>query len=114
MAGRPLTVHGNGSQTRSFCYVADMADGLIRLAASDVDEPVNLGNPQEITIREFAEEIIRLCGSKSTLQNVDRPKDDPNVRCPDITRARTLLGWEPKVDRKEGLARTVAWFQGQR
>lgn len=114
MAGRPLTVHGNGSQTRSFCYVADMADGLIRLAASDVDDPVNLGNPQEITIREFAEEIIRLCGSKSTLQDVARPKDDPNVRCPDITRARTLLGWEPKVDRKEGLARTVAWFQSQK
>lgn len=113
MAGKPLTVHGNGSQTRSFCYVADMAAGLIRLAASDIEEPVNLGNPQEITIREFAEEIIRLCGSKSVLQDVDRPKDDPNVRCPDITRARTMLGWEPKVDRKEGLARTVAWFQGK-
>jgi dTDP-glucose 4,6-dehydratase len=88
-----------------------MADGLIRLAASDVEEPVNIGNPQEITIREFAEEIIRLCGGRSTLTFVERPKDDPNLRCPDITRARTLLGWAPMVDRKEGLAKTVAWFQ---
>lgn len=110
-AGKPLTVHGSGDQTRSFCYVSDMADGLIRLAASDVEDPVNIGNPQEITIREFAEEIIRLCGSRSTLTFVERPKDDPNLRCPDITRARTLLGWEPQVDRKEGLAKTVAWFQ---
>lgn len=111
MEGKPLTVHGDGGQTRSFCYVSDMADGLIRLANSEVEDPVNIGNPQEITIREFAEEIIRLCGSKSTLMSVERPKDDPHVRKPDITRARTLLGWEPKVDRKEGLARTVAWFK---
>jgi dTDP-glucose 4,6-dehydratase len=113
MAGKPLTVHGSGDQTRSFCYVSDMADGLIRLAASDVEDPVNIGNPQEITIREFAEEIISLCGSRSTLTFVERPQDDPNLRCPDITRAKTLLGWGPKVDRKEGLARTVAWFQGR-
>lgn len=111
LAGRPLTIHGDGGQTRSFCYVADMADGLIRLAGSDVEDPVNIGNPQEITIREFAEEIIRLCGSSSTLQSIQRPTDDPNVRKPDITRARTLLGWEPKVDRRAGLERTVTWFK---
>lgn len=111
MAGRPLTVHGTGTQTRSFCYVTDLVDGLVRLAASDVTDPVNLGNPAEVTILEFAHEIIRLTGSRSTVQFVDRPKDDPNVRCPDITRATTLLGWSPTVDRTDGLARTVAWFQ---
>jgi dTDP-glucose 4,6-dehydratase len=111
LAGRPLTVHGAGTQTRSFCYVTDLVDGLVRLAESDTTEPVNLGNPAEITIAEFAEEIIRLTGSRSTLQFVERPKDDPNVRRPDITRARTLIGWEPGVDRKEGLSRTVAWFR---
>ncbi|MBI5866411.1 MAG: GDP-mannose 4,6-dehydratase, partial [Planctomycetes bacterium] len=111
MAGRPLTVHGAGAQTRSFCFVTDLVDGLIRLAASEVEGPVNLGNPQEITIREFAEEIIRLTESRSEIASVERPKDDPNVRCPDITRATTLLGWTPKVERREGLAKTVAWFQ---
>lgn len=113
MAGKPLTVHGTGTQTRSFCYVTDLVDGLVRLANSEVPDPVNIGNPAEITILEFAQEIIRLTGSQSTVNLVERPKDDPNVRCPDITRARTLLGWEPKVDRKEGLARTVAWFLEQ-
>jgi nucleoside-diphosphate-sugar epimerase len=113
MAGKPLTVHGTGTQTRSFCYVTDLVDGLVRLANSDVQDPVNIGNPAEITILEFAQEIIRLTGSKSTVNFVDRPKDDPNLRCPDITRAKTLLGWTPQVDRKDGLARTVAWFQEQ-
>lgn len=110
-AGQSLTVHGDGRQTRSFCYVDDLADGLIRLANSDVTEPVNLGNPAEITILEFAEEIIRLTGNRSRIIHVERPKDDPDLRRPDITRARELLGWEPKIGRAEGLARTVEWFR---
>ncbi len=111
LAGEPLTVHGDGSQTRSFCYATDMVDGLVRLAASDVTEPVNLGNPVEISILEFAQEIIRLTGSRSEIACVERPKDDPNQRCPDITLARQRLAWEPAVGRAEGLARTVAWFE---
>jgi nucleoside-diphosphate-sugar epimerase len=110
-AGRPLTVHGDGSQTRSFCYVTDLVDGLVRLANSDVTGPVNLGNPAEITILEFAREIIQLTGSKSEIAHVDRPKDDPELRCPDISLAREKLGWEPRVDRSDGLARTVEWFR---
>jgi len=110
MAGLPLTVHGDGGQTRSFCYVSDLVDGLIRLARSGVEDPVNLGNPTEITILEFAREIIRLTNSRSEIRFVPRPQDDPTVRRPDITRARTLLGWEPKVDRAAGLAEAVKWF----
>ncbi len=110
-AGKPLTVHGDGSQTRSFCYVTDMVDGIIRLANSDVTEPVNLGNPAEISILEFAREIVRLTGGKSEIAHVERPKDDPELRRPDITRARQHLGWEPKIDRAQGLARTVQWFE---
>jgi dTDP-glucose 4,6-dehydratase len=108
--GEPLTVHGDGSQTRSFCYVTDLVDGLIRLAASDVTGPVNVGNPAEVTILEFAREIIRLTGSRSEVRFVERPSDDPELRRPDITRARTLLGWTPKIDRAAGLAATVEWF----
>jgi nucleoside-diphosphate-sugar epimerase len=111
LAGKPLTVHGDGSQTRSFCYVTDMVEGLVRLAGSDVTEPVNLGNPAEISILEFAQEIIRLTGSRSRIVHLDRPKDDPKLRRPDITRARERLGWEPEVERADGLDRTVAWFQ---
>ncbi|MBU0617622.1 MAG: SDR family oxidoreductase [Planctomycetes bacterium] len=110
-AGKPLTVHGDGSQTRSFCYVTDMVDGLIRLANSDVAGPVNLGNPAEISILEFAREIVRLTGGKSEITHVGRPTDDPSLRRPDITRARQQLGWEPEVDRTDGLARTVEWFR---
>ena len=110
-AGKPLTVHGDGSQTRSFCYVTDLVDGLIRLANSDVSQPVNLGNPVEISILEFAREVIRLTGNKSTVEHVERPKDDPSLRCPDISRARQALDWEPKIDRAAGLARTVEWFR---
>jgi UDP-glucuronate decarboxylase len=109
LAGRPLTVHGDGGQTRSFCYVTDLVDGLVRLADSDVAEPVNLGNPAEVSILDFAREIIRLTGSHSEIAYVERPRDDPNQRCPDITLARERLGWEPATDRAEGLARTVAW-----
>ncbi len=111
LAGKPLTVHGDGSQTRSFCYVTDLVDGLVRLAGSDVAEPVNLGNPAEISILDFAREVVRLTGETSEIAHVARPKDDPSLRRPDITRARHQLGWEPQVDRSEGLARTVEWFR---
>jgi nucleoside-diphosphate-sugar epimerase len=111
LSGQPVTVHGDGSQTRSFCYVTDMVDGLVRLADSDVIEPVNLGNPAEISILEFAREIVRLTGSQSAIVHIERPEDDPNQRRPDIARARQRLGWEPVVDRAEGLTRTIEWFQ---
>lgn len=107
----PITLHGDGSQTRSFCYVTDLVDGLVRLMESDVREPVNLGNPQEITIRQAAEEVIRLTASKSKLIETPRPADDPNVRRPDITRAKTLLGWSPKVAREDGFRQTIEWFR---
>ncbi len=111
LRGEPLTVYGDGSQTRSFQYVDDLIEGLFRLLLSDVDEPVNIGNPQEITIREFAEEIIALTGSRSTIVFEDLPADDPQVRQPDISRARDRLGWEPHVGRAEGLQRTLAYFR---
>lgn len=111
LANQPVTVHGDGSQTRSFCYVTDQVDGLLRLAASDVSGPVNIGNPVEVTIREVAEEVVRLAGSRSPIVFVERPKDDPHVRKPDITRAQSLLGWVPQVDREEGLRRTIEWFR---
>jgi UDP-glucuronate decarboxylase len=111
LAGQPLTVHGDGSQTRSFCYVTDMVDGLVRLAASDVTEPVNLGNPAEVSILRVAQEIVRLTGSRSEIVHVERPKDDPKLRRPDITRARARLGWQPTVDRAEGFARTIESFR---
>lgn len=117
LLGQPLTVHGDGMQTRSFCYVSDLVEGLMRLMESDVREPVNLGNPVEITVRQAAEEVLRLTNSRSRLTFVPRPADDPTVRQPDITRARTRLGWEPVVSRAEGFARTVEWFRatlGQR
>jgi dTDP-glucose 4,6-dehydratase len=109
--GEPLTVYGDGSQTRSFCYVDDLVDGIYRLLMSDESDPVNVGNPDEITIKEFAEEIIELTGSNSPLTHEPLPKDDPQVRQPDITRAREILGWTPKIDRKEGLARTLDYFR---
>ncbi len=112
-ANRPLTVHGDGSQTRSFCYVSDMVAGLVSLCESDVTVPVNLGNPEEISVLEFAREIIALTRSSSEITHVERPKDDPQLRRPDITRARELLGWEPRVPRREGLSRTIEWFRQQ-
>lgn len=111
LAGKPLTVHGDGGQTRSFCYVSDMADGLIRLANSGAIGPVNIGNPEEVTVLEFAREVIRLLGSSSEVAHIDRPNDDPQLRRPDITRAGELLGWRPKVPRSEGLAKTLDWFR---
>jgi len=111
LRGEPLTIYGNGSQTRSFCFVTDLVDGIYRLLFADYHEPVNLGNPNEITILDFAKEILALSGSKSTLDYRPLPADDPKVRRPDITRARQLLGWEPKIDRHEGLERTIEHFR---
>jgi dTDP-glucose 4,6-dehydratase len=113
LRGEPLTIYGDGSQTRSFCYVDDLVEGIVRLLGTDFHDPVNLGNPNEITILDFAREILSLSGSKSTLDFRPLPQDDPRLRKPDITRARTLLGWEPKIDRHEGLRRTLAYFQGK-
>lgn len=111
LQGEPLTVFGDGGQTRSFCYVSDLIEGIWRLLGSDFSEPVNLGNPREMTIREFAEAILRLTGSSSRLTFHPLPEDDPKVRQPDITRARTLLGWEPRVDLEDGLAATIEYFR---
>jgi nucleoside-diphosphate-sugar epimerase len=111
LKGAPLTVHGDGSQTRSFCYVSDLVEGLVRLMESDVAEPVNLGNTAEVTVLAVAQEIVRLTGSRSPITHVPRPPDDPTLRRPDITRAQTRLGWTPVVDRQEGFARTVEWFR---
>jgi dTDP-glucose 4,6-dehydratase len=111
LRGEALTVYGDGSQTRSFCYVDDLVEGIYRLLPTDFHDPVNLGNPNEVTILEFAKEILKLTGSKSAIDYRPLPQDDPRVRRPDITRARKLLGWEPKIDRHEGLTRTLEYFQ---
>jgi dTDP-glucose 4,6-dehydratase len=111
LRGEPLTVYGDGSQTRSFCHVDDLVEGIIRLLFTDFHEPVNIGNPSEVTILEFAKEILALSGSKSEIVYRPLPQDDPKLRKPDVTRARQLLGWEPKIDRHEGLKRTLAYFQ---
>jgi len=114
LRGAPMTIFGDGSQTRSFCYVDDLVDGLYRLMLSDERYPVNLGNPTELTIREFAEHIRRQTGSLSKLVFRPLPEDDPRQRRPNIEKARRLLGWEPRVGLEEGVARTVAWFQTPR
>ena len=106
-----LTIFGDGSQTRSFCYVDDLVDGIYRLLLSDYALPVNIGNPAEITLKEFAEEVIALTGTTGKIVYEPLPQDDPKQRQPDITKARTILGWEPKVDRHEGLKRTLAYFK---
>ena len=111
LLGEPLTVFGDGSQTRSFGYITDLVEGLYALMLSDEHEPVNIGNPQEMTIEEIARVIIRLTGSSSQIVYRPLPEDDPKVRQPDITRARTLLGWEPKVKLEEGLTRTLEYFR---
>ena len=111
LAGAPLTVFGDGSQTRSFCYVSDLINGIFKLAMSDFHEPVNLGNPREMTIKQFAEEIIRLTGTKSTIEYKPLPIDDPKVRQPDISRAKTVLGWEPRVNFEEGITQTIEYFR---
>lgn len=111
LRGEDLTVFGDGSQTRSFCYVDDLVEGIYRLLLSDYAYPVNVGNPAEITIKEFGEEIIKLTGTSQKLVFKPLPTDDPKQRKPDITRAKELLGWEPKVSREEGLAITYAYFK---
>ncbi|MCS7015955.1 MAG: SDR family oxidoreductase [Gemmatales bacterium] len=107
----PITVYGDGSQTRSFCYIDDLVEGIVRLLWTDYPEPVNLGNPEEITILDFAREILELTGGKSQIVFRPLPQDDPRVRRPDISRARELLGWEPKISRREGLRRTLEYFR---
>ena len=111
LTGEDVTIFGSGQQTRSFCYVSDLVDGIIRLMESNLNDPVNIGNPQEMTIEQIARMIIKLTGSKSQLVYRPLPEDDPKVRQPDITRARTLLGWEPKVGLEEGLTRTLEYFR---
>jgi dTDP-glucose 4,6-dehydratase len=109
LAGQPLTVHGTGAQTRSLCFVDDLVEGIWRLANGDVTGPVNIGNPEEVSVRELAELIAALSGSTSGLVFEPRPVDDPEVRCPDISLARKALGWEPTVPLREGLRRTIEW-----
>lgn len=107
LADMPLTVYGNGTQTRSFCYIDDMVDGLYKLMLSDVNEPINLGNPDEVAILEVAKQVISLTGSKSKIEFKPLPLDDPTVRCPDITKAKNFLSWEPKILLTEGLKLTL-------
>ena len=111
LRGEPLTVYGDGSQTRSFCYVSDLIDGILRLAKSDEHDPVNIGNPDEWTILECAQEIQALVGSHCAIEFRPLPQDDPTRRRPDITRAKTLLGWEPKVSLREGLGKSMEYFR---
>jgi dTDP-glucose 4,6-dehydratase len=111
LRGEDLTMFGDGSQTRSFCYVDDLVEGIYRLLLSDYAQPVNIGNPDEITIKEFGEEIIKLTGTSQKLISLPLPTDDPKQRKPDITKARSILGWEPKVSRAEGLKITYDYFK---
>jgi len=113
LTSQPITVYGDGRQTRSFCYVSDLIEGIYKLMQSDEHEPVNIGNPQEITILEFAERIRKLTGSTVPIVFKPLPQDDPKQRCPDISKARRLLGWEPKVNLDEGLRLTLSFFQQQ-
>jgi dTDP-glucose 4,6-dehydratase len=111
LRGKPLTIYGDGSQTRSFCYVDDLVDGLYRLLLSNENSPVNIGNPREMTLLQLAEQIIRLTRTKSRIVYRPLPQDDPKVRQPDISRARKILKWEPKVDLSAGLRKTISYFQ---
>lgn len=111
LRGEDLTVFGDGSQTRSFCYVDDLVEGIYRLLLSDYAQPMNIGNPNEISLKDFAEEVLKLTGSNVKIIYKDLPVDDPKQRQPDITKAKTILGWEPKVDRAEGLKKTYDYFK---
>ncbi|MEJ5262509.1 MAG: UDP-glucuronic acid decarboxylase family protein [Ignavibacterium sp.] len=111
LTGEPLSIFGDGSQTRSFCYVDDLIEGIYRLLLSNEVLPVNIGNPDEITIKQFAEEVLALTGSKSKIAYHPLPEDDPKVRQPDISKAKEILGWEPKVSRTEGIKRTLEYFK---
>jgi dTDP-glucose 4,6-dehydratase len=110
LAGKPMTIFGNGSQTRSFCYCSDLIEGIYRLMMSDTPLPVNIGNPREMTMLQFAETVHSIVGAQSKIVFKPLPQDDPKQRQPDITRARKLLGWEPKVTLEEGLAKTIEYF----
>jgi dTDP-glucose 4,6-dehydratase len=111
LTGEPITVYGDGKQTRSFCYVSDLIDGIYRLLESDEHMPTNIGNPQEITILEFAERVRKLVGSDTPIVFRELPQDDPKQRCPDITKAKRILNWQPKVNLEEGLRRTFEYFR---
>jgi len=111
LTGEDLTVFGDGNQTRSFCYMDDLVEGIYRLLLSGENYPVNIGNPEEITINQMAEEVIRLTGSNSKIINLPLPEDDPKIRKPDITRAKNILGWSPKVDRETGVRKTIEYFK---
>jgi dTDP-glucose 4,6-dehydratase len=111
LRGEDVTIFGSGSQTRSFCYITDLVAGILKLMESDINDPVNIGNPHEMSIEEMARLIIKMTGSKSQLVFKPLPTDDPKVRQPDITRARTLLGWEPKVSLEQGLTSTIEYFR---
>jgi dTDP-glucose 4,6-dehydratase len=111
LRGEPLTIYGSGSQTRSFCFVSDLIDGILRLARSSEHLPVNIGNPNELTVLECAREVLSVTGSKAEIQFNPLPQDDPTRRRPDITRARTLLGWEPKIKLREGLEKSLGYFR---
>ncbi len=111
LAGEDLTVFGDGGQTRSFCYVSDLVNGILKLCATDYHEPVNLGNPSEMTITDFAETIVKIVGGPGRIVNKPLPMDDPKVRKPDISRARQVLGWQPQVDLETGLKRTIDYFK---
>jgi dTDP-glucose 4,6-dehydratase len=113
LRGEDVTIFGSGQQTRSFCYVSDLVEGVVRLMESDLNDPVNIGNPREMTIEEIARAIIQLTGSRSKIVYRPLPEDDPKVRQPDITKARTLLGWEPNVSLEEGLLKTLDYFRTQ-
>ena len=113
LRGEAVTVYGAGGQTRSFTYVDDEVEGIFRLMMSDMCEPVNIGNPEEVSLLEVAKEVVALTGSRSEIVHKPLPVDDPKVRCPDITRARKYLGWEPRTLRREGLARTLAYFRNE-
>ena len=111
LTGEPLTIYGDGQQTRSFCYVEDEVEGLYRLFESSEASPMNIGNPTEFTVRQLADLVIEMTGSRSTIDQRPLPQDDPRVRCPDISRARSILGWEPKIRLAEGLRRTIDFFK---
>ena len=111
LKGEPLTIYGNGEQTRSFCYVSDLVEGILGLFTSQENEPTNIGNPNEFTVRQLAEQVLQLTGSSSTIELHPLPTDDPKVRQPDITKARTKLGWEPSVSLEDGLTRTIDYFR---
>ena len=113
LRNEPVTVFGDGSQTRSVCYVSDLIDGIYKLMMSDYDMPMNLGNPEEVTILELAKEIIELVSSNSKIVFQELPQDDPKVRQPDITKAQTILDWKPMVSRHDGLQKTVSYFKSK-